>query len=149
LGDKGLRVISAHQLVFVHVPKCAGKSICDLLPLDEDRFEVMLRQDLEGADAKPIADMDPACMTHGALGRIHTKHLPLAVLRAHFPTLWHSLEQSRSFAMLRDPRDRFISAVFQRLREMKGRGATELDDAAVVQEAESTCEWLDQRDQQR
>jgi hypothetical protein len=107
----------------------------------------MLQDDLRGTSARSIEHMDPACMIHAELGRIHTKHLPLAVLRAHFPTLWHSFEQSRSFAMLRDPRDRFISAVFQRLREMKGKGAADLDDAIITQEAESACEWLEQHEE--
>jgi hypothetical protein len=142
-----LRVISAHRLVFIHIPKCAGRSICDLLPLEHDRFETMLQADLQGMGAQPIAGMDPACMTCGQLGRIHTKHLPLAVMRAHFPTLWQSVEQSQSFAMVRDPRDRFISAVIQRLREMKRKSVAEIDDATIAREAELACEWLARHDE--
>ncbi len=115
-----------HRLAFVHIPKCAGVSIKQpLRPLDST-----------GGQYSRIGD-------HPLLGRIHFAHIPLTDLAEHFPDDWAKLRAYRSFAVLRDPRERFLSAMFQRLREFRGANQSDITPARVEQEAASVIAYLE------
>ena len=92
-----------HKLVFVHIPKCAGVSVkAPLRAIDST----------QGYYSR-IGD-------HPDLGRIHFAHIVLRDLATFFPDDFTKLRSYHAFAVVRDPRARFLSAVFQRLREFKG-----------------------------
>lgn len=79
---------------FVHIPKCAGTTVREQIArLDADRFELGGRQH------------------HPELGRIDLMHLPLDILRDHFAEVFARLTAVPSYALTRDPHDRFRSSV--------------------------------------
>lgn len=89
-----------HRFAFVHIPKCAGTSV---------REQLKLHDSTNGAFAgKPF--------NHPKLGRLDTAHLPLRVLRDYFPQAFAKLEAYRTFAIVRDPFERFPSSFYQRMR---------------------------------
>ena len=117
-----------HQFVFVHIPKCAGSSVHAQLSLLDKRDAAFHR----GGQ-------------HPTLGQIHFAHLPLVFLRDHFPAEFQKVTAYRSFALTRDPRARFVSAVIQHLREFRGVERLALDSATVVREAHAIIDWLGSR----
>src|SRR5215468_7000541 len=90
------------QFAFVHIPKCAGTSIRRALRQADTTGEAFFR----------IAD-------HPVMGLVHLAHLTLADLAEHYPDTLAQIARYRSMAIVRDPVERFYSAVFQRLREFK------------------------------
>lgn len=115
-----------HRLVFVHIPKCAGVSVkAPLRAIDST----------DGAFSR-IGD-------HPALGRIHYAHLVLRDMAAHFPAEWEKLKDYNSFAVVRDPADRFVSAMFQRLREFKGLAQSAITPALIEEEASEVIRTLE------
>jgi hypothetical protein len=85
-----------HQFVFVHIPKCAGTSI---------------RHQLRDCDPDHIFIGKPGL--HPELGKIDYAHIPIPQLKAHFPEDFAYLRDYESFALVRDPLDRFGSAIRQ------------------------------------
>lgn len=95
-------ISDAHRFAFVHIPKCAGSAVrSQLQPYDSyhGRFS-----------QKGL---------HPALGQIDFSHLPMAVLRDHFPCEFEKVSTYRSFAIIRNPHTRFLSAVLQYLQEFE------------------------------
>ena len=96
-----------HRFVFVHIPKCAGTSVrTQLLKSDPGAIEL----------GKPG--------THPELGRIDYGHIPLDQLRQHFPDHYRNLIDYTSFAVVRDPLERFGSALRQVLWQYEERPMT-------------------------
>jgi len=93
-------VLDEHELFFVHIPKCGGTSVRrKLLRLSgqEDIYKNM-RHQLDG------------------IGFVGADHLTLRTLCAHMPELFKKLTRYHSFAVVRDPMERFRSAMYQHLR---------------------------------
>jgi hypothetical protein len=118
-------VDDVHRFVFVHIPKCAGSTV---------------HAQLSAWDSRDPAFHRPG--RHPHMGDVHFAHLPLAFLRAHYPTEFDKLTQYHSFALTRDPRSRFVSALLQRLREFRGVRDLNLDRTVIVNEAHHVIEWL-------
>lgn len=88
-----------HRFVFVHIPKCAGTSVRTLLrPYDEAHGRYGVSGD------------------HKDLGRITYSHLPLFILRDHFPSEYAKVRDYSSYAVLRDPFARFPSSLAEHLK---------------------------------
>lgn len=87
-----------HAFVFVHIPKCAGTSV---------------RTQIVKCDPDHIAMGEVG--THPVLGQIDFGHVPLRLLRQHFPQEYSSLERFTSYAVVRDPLERFGSSLRQML----------------------------------
>lgn len=87
-----------HKFVFVHIPKCAGTSV---------------RTQIVKCDPDHIAMAEVG--THPVLGRIDFGHVPLRTLRQHFPEEYDYLERFTSYAVVRDPLERFGSSLRQML----------------------------------
>ena len=96
-----------HQFVFVHIPKCAGTSV---------------RTQLLKSDPEAIA-LGKLGM-HPELGQIDYGHIPLHQLRQHFPDYYQNLQDYTSFAVVRDPLERFGSALRQVLWQYEERPMT-------------------------
>ena len=87
-----------HGFAFVHVPKCAGSSI---------------RQQIEACD--PANIVFGRVGQHPVLGKIDYGHIPLFLLREHFPETYAFLISNDCYAVVRDPLARFGSALRQTL----------------------------------
>lgn len=111
-----------HRFAFIHIPKCAGTTMrAALAPHDEssDRF------------------YDKGVMQHPVLGPLDYHHLPLAVLREYFPEDFARLGAYRSFALVRDPFDRFPSSLHERLVQRDRRPLNLRDEAEIAREVEA------------
>ncbi|MEL7347629.1 MAG: sulfotransferase family 2 domain-containing protein [Pseudomonadota bacterium] len=109
-------VSAVHNFGFVHIPKCAGSTI---------RHQLRERDDLKGRFYRNIA--------HPTLGRINGNHLTLAVLRQEYPDAFAALQAVESYTIVRDPTERFVSAVAQAVRDEGGEaGALSARQIAVL-----------------
>ena len=91
-----------HRFAFVHIPKCAGSSVKLANP---SLFQgAKFSRPVEGTRLGTLPW--PLCT-----------HLPLAVLADALPEDFEKLRQYESFTVVRDPVDRFVSAVMQHERE--------------------------------
>jgi len=115
-----------HRFIFVHIPKCAGTSI-------KRRLKHI---DTTGGRFFPIGD-------HPELGTIHLAHVTLADLETYFPESFAKLQDYRSLAIVRDPMDRFFSAIFQRLREFGGQGQSAITAEMIEDEARKIIRYLE------
>lgn len=116
------------KFVFVHIPKCAGMSVRAQLS-SFDSTEERFNQKIE----------------HPRLGPIHTAHVPLVFLADQFPEIFDKIRNYTPFALLRDPRSRFISAIMQRLIEFKGLAVSEVSHNTVIDAANEAIDWLSSR----
>lgn len=141
-----MKWISGNNLFFVHVPKCAGMSVRAALTRvgGEDWSPVASDLGLDADEAARITERGRG-FDHPVLGLCHPAHLPLALLRDHMPRTWQCLTGAQSFALIRAPRPRFLSALTQRMKEFQDVGAIRIDDPRVADEAIRVCEWLDGR----
>ncbi len=87
-----------HQFVFVHIPKCAGSFVRDHIKPFDSRKGIYQK-----------------ISHHLALGALDFSHIPLFVLREHFPQEFERLQNYSSFAVVRNPFDRFASSLSQHL----------------------------------
>lgn len=114
-----------HQFAFVHIPKCAGTSVRKALrPIDET-----------------IGTFDHIA-EHPQMGMVNFGHLTLVDLAAYFPDQYAKVKAYRSVAIVRDPVDRFFSALFQRLREFKGYSQSEITSHVIDTEAATLARYL-------
>jgi Sulfotransferase family len=114
-----------HKFAFIHIPKCAGTSVRKALqPIDETN----------GAFDR-IAE-------HSVMGMVHYSHLTLSELSIYFPEHYDRVARYRSMAIVRDPIDRFFSALFQRLREFGGYDQSDITPAVIEREAEAIAQKL-------
>jgi hypothetical protein len=118
----------AHQAAFVHIPKCGGASAVTQL----GQFDSC------GGAFRRIGE-------HPALGPIHYAHIPLRYLQQCFPDEFTKIATYQSFALVRDPQDRFASAVFQRIHENTGVSKLDITADAAIFEAYNVIKWLESR----
>lgn len=119
-------ISSTHKFAFVHVPKCAGTSVKHALrPIDDTagRFE---RID-----------------NHAGMGRTHYAHIPLRDLATFFPDEFAQVQSYHSVALVRDPIDRFVSAIFQRLREFRRYPQSDITEDVIGAEAAEVRHYLE------
>lgn len=114
-----------HQFILVHIPKCAGVSIKQALRCIDD----------SAGDFSRIAD-------HSELGRIHRAHVPIADLKLYFPDVFDKLHNYCSVAIVRNPVERFVSAIFQRMREFKGADQSAITPRTFRNEAEAVIRHM-------
>lgn len=132
------------NLAFIHAPKNAGKSIRNAFARSTGLSYSFLARDLGVSEARAAQMMDEEVHVVG-LGPVKPAHLPLAVIEARFPATWATIRAAKSFILVRHPRDRFFSALMQRLGEFGDIGAIRADDPLVRREAADVCDWLDGR----
>lgn len=120
-----------HQIIFLHIPKCGGTSIRNVLrPLHDD---------------DPIWDV-VGWRPHPVLGRIAYGHLPLYALREHFPQLFQCLLNYHCFAIVRDPKIRFVSSLSEYTRVIKKKNTADLEPRHFVAAAGHVCNYLSQKE---
>jgi len=82
---------------------------------------------------------------HPDFGLLDQQHLPLSVLQQYFPSEFERLRRYRSFALLRNPYDRFPSSIAQRLTE-RGISFHTLSRLELAREVEVAISYLSQHD---
>jgi len=116
-------ICPTQKFVFIHIPKCAGTSIrSQIVKCDPDHVSM-------GRVGK-----------HPVLGKIDFGHVPLTVLREHFPDEYAAVKKYPSYAVVRDPLDRFGSALRQVLWAFEKRAMTLIPKEEV---REKTLRMLD------
>lgn len=94
----------------------------------------------------PFHDADSrflkAVEKHPTLGEIDFRHLPLTLLRELDPEAFDKLEHYESYALLRDPFQRFRSAMSQRAKMYLGREFAQLDDSDIRDEIAKVITYL-------
>jgi hypothetical protein len=116
-------ICPSRGFVFVHIPKCAGSSV---------------RSQVRRCDPDHVSMGD--VHAHPILGRIDYGHVPLGALRAHFPEEYAAVRDLTAFAVLRDPLERFGSALRQTLWRYEGRPMTAIPPAEL---RDTTLRMLD------
>jgi hypothetical protein len=91
-----------HRFAFIHIPKCAG---------------TFARKKLEQYD--DTNGFFTGRHEHETLGLIDYWHIPLPTLKQFFPSDFDRIARYQTFAVMRDPFDRFPSSVSQRLLSYK------------------------------
>lgn len=93
-------ICNKYRFIFVHNPKCAGQTVRFILHRFHDDH-----------------DFCSGVYDHPLLGAVDHTHVTLETLREYFPGIFEKVEQYKTYAVIRDPYQRFISSVFQRLRQ--------------------------------
>ncbi|MEJ2619975.1 MAG: sulfotransferase family 2 domain-containing protein [Candidatus Thiodiazotropha sp.] len=90
-----------YQFVFIHIPKNAGMEVRSLIQyLDETK----------GSFTNRIEQ-------HPVLGDIDYVHLPLGIIERYFKNEYEKILNYKTFAIVRDPAERFVSSFSQHLRQ--------------------------------
>ena len=110
-------VIDDKRFIFQHIPKCAGTTL---------RKWII---DGYGTDVRFMGVVD-----HPEVGKVETAHLALKFTKVVFPEVFEKFRAYQSLAILRDPFDRFVSALGQYLREFHKQNI-HLMDAAMLRQA--------------
>lgn len=118
-------ICPTQKFVFVHIPKCAGTSVRTQIVKCDPAFIEMGRTG-----------------THPVLGKIDYGHIPLPLLREHFPDKYDYLLRLTSYAVVRDPLDRFGSSLRQMLWRYEKRPMTLIPAAEVRDKALRAIERL-------
>ncbi|MEM7722432.1 MAG: sulfotransferase family 2 domain-containing protein [Pseudomonadota bacterium] len=115
-----------HDFCFIHIPKCGGTTI---------RKQLM---DLDIYDNKfgPRADKLKE-------GEFWLGHLPLDVLASNFPDVYDTVSGLRKFVIVRDPLDRFLSAVSQRARRILDKTPETFTDTEMRGQLADAVEHLE------
>ena len=112
-----------YKFAFVHIPKCAGSSVRRANPSINDPF------------------LEQHFIEHEVLGTLHVAHIPLDVLRDYFPDYMERVMRYESFAVMREPMDRFCSSVAQRCR-LLGYTLAEITPELLMDVALNTIDVL-------
>ena len=122
-----------HQFSFIHIPKCAGTSVRQILqPFDSYQGRFTGRVD-----------------HHLTFGQLDYVHIPLFVLQDHFPSEFEAVMNYWSFAVVRDPFARFASSVSQRLRKYSDRPVQNRPTEDIRSFVHETINYLLQHEQER
>ena len=115
-----------HRFIFIHVPKCAGTSV---------RASVLPYHD---ADERFLRTVEQ----HPEFGPIDFRHLPLSLLREIDPEVFEKLKTYDSYALLRDPFQRFRSAMAQRAKMYLGKEFAQLSEIELHSEINRVQDYL-------
>jgi hypothetical protein len=118
-----------YKFVFVHIPKCAGTYVRNFLqPYDETG----------GFFTAKVSNFP-------SLGKLNFVHMPLFVLREHFPAEYQKIRSYRSFALVRDPVQRFPSSMAEFLK-FKGRPIKHVETSELIAEVRAVVKILSEHD---
>jgi hypothetical protein len=111
------------RLAFIHIPKCAGSTVRHALaPFGSHRFD----EYFEYPDG----------------GRQLFDHLPLADVRTYLPEIYEKILGYESYAIVREPRERFASALAQYLRSFEKIRLSSRSGPLFLRKAHEICARL-------
>ena len=99
------------RLIFMHIPKTAG---------------IFIRRSL--ADDRRFAGIRMI----ERLGRRDTAHLPLRLVSEYFPADFEKFSHYRSFAAIREPKARFVSAVIEHIKQFRKVPKEQVSEAMII-----------------
>lgn len=112
------------RAAFIHIPKCAGTTIRETLKVVDD-----------------IVDWNYiATQSNGET--LDFAHIPLVKIKTEFPAVFRKLEAYESFAIVRDPESRFISALRTHLMMYRGLNISQMTINEIHRESERICERI-------
>lgn len=134
------------NLAFVQIPKNGSRAIKRTLTKNFGVNYRPMAEDIGWTVEQFIQAYDSRIeIRHPLIDSSNFDHLTLPFWKEYFPRTWQAFVGAQSFALVRDPRDRFFSALFQRLGQYSGKRAIRADDPIVREEALRVCDWLDGR----
>ncbi len=114
-----------YGFVFVHIPKCGGSTVKHVIRrYDQTDFPFM------GVREHPVA------------GRLEYAHIPMEILQEHFAEEFSKIERYKAFALVREPRERFFSALSQNQRMFSGTELAAMNSDDIIRECEKICNYL-------
>lgn len=108
------------KIFFIHIPKCGGTTIRKLLSPIDEKFR-------GNNNISENIDID---------------HLPLFALKKYFPDIFNQINMLDTYAIVRDPFDRFVSSVSQHLKMYKGKQLKELNYQELITEIQIIIKYL-------
>lgn len=114
-----------YKFVFMHIPKCGGSTI---------------RLALKDINDTPWKEPE---FDHDELGHLHSTHLPLWMLSEYFPDVYEKVREYDSFAVSRDPMDRFFSALTQKCRSILGVPSGDITPKVLADAADDVISHLE------
>jgi hypothetical protein len=118
-------VSDRHRFAFIHIPKSAGTTVRNTLGAIDD---------YDGFFARKV--------DHPAMGLVDLSHIRLVDIADHYPEVFVKLLEYQCCAIVREPEERFMSSIFQRLREFHGIDQSVMTDARIKQEIQAVTEFL-------
>jgi hypothetical protein len=119
-----------YRFVFVHIPKCAGSTVRQFF----QQFD-----EADGFFSKRVAK-------HPALGTIDYTHIPLFILKEHFPEVYAKVSTYSSYAVVRDPLERFPSSFTQHLKMYGSQKIHKMGLSEIKQEIARVISFLEKHD---
>ena len=123
-----MKYAPAANLLFIHIPKSAGLTVKDAMSSWSRHLSAEVEADLGGGINSSKNDAFFGYGEHPVIGSIHAGHIPMQLVRQHMPNTYAIWKDARCFAVLRNPKERFLSALAQNLREYKNVGASHVSD---------------------
>ncbi len=116
-----------HRFVFIHIPKCAGSYVRACLSSFDDSAGRFSRHG-----------------DHTDLGILDFAHIPLSILEKFFPSEFARVAAYRSFAVVRDPFERFPSSMSEFLKKRKKQLIRNMSLREIRHEVDSIIRHLQQ-----
>ena len=123
-----------HSFAFVHIPKCGGTSVRHMLRGYSDQsieFEGLMHHWDWGQRDWYLSN------------QVDLMHLPLQALERHFPAAFRRVASYRSFAVVRDPRDRFVSALRERMVRYANRELVDVSPRTISRVLDTVLRTLE------
>ncbi|RIJ20464.1 hypothetical protein D1224_15200 [Henriciella barbarensis] len=118
------------QFAFIHIPKCAGTSIRNHLDHLNEYSEFSAGR----------INSHPMC------GFMDYTHIPLAKLNEYFFYAFEKVCAYESFALIRNPYERFFSSLSQHSRVYLNTNIASMSKKQVIESANSVCDQISQKD---
>lgn len=115
-----------YQFAFIHIPKCGGTTVRAMI------------QEFDSTGGRFTDRVDD----HPELGKLDFVHIPLRVLRDYFPKEFALVVSYRSYALCRDPFDRFPSSLAQRIRMYKAIDPHSLGETQFARYVDEVITYL-------
>lgn len=126
------------EFAFVHIPKCAGTTVRGAIEHLDESYVRMTTGLMAHPDKAFTFSID------GGQTFLDFHHLTLRRIHKHFPAEFERLQRTRVFALVRDPKQRLLSAVMQRLKQFGGVAVADIPKETLQAALLKDLEELDQ-----
>ncbi|MHB2149543.1 sulfotransferase family 2 domain-containing protein [Calditrichota bacterium LG25] len=118
-------IIDSKKIFFIHIPKCGGTTIRKLLaPVDDTFLNLKENEELL------------------LKGNIDIAHLPLFSVEEFLPYIYQKILYYDTYALIRDPYERFASSLTQRIKMYKKLNLREMNKNELKIEIDEVIDYL-------